>query len=765
MISKNKKNAQYKEDKKEADDLKKNKIYKDNDDDSDEGEKDKRDDFIHRALYKPKNDYKNRENNEKEKFNYNGKKREKDVENKDKESSNKFVISMEKTDDIQYNIKDKKIYSNSSNIKQEDYKTKNQTESKEKEEYPSYEKRKINIPKSDFVINERTIDFYVIDGDDDENIVVSTKYKKKIDRKRNKFKEIVIEKFDSETPMRNDLLTGFVLIRKDKGKRIYKLELEDNINIINNLLRNKEVMINNELIQIIPLVEINKYKDKISKLQNELNNKEFSNGKEKEKEMQENNEKDRKIAILEAKNDEISDIVIKQGKQINQNEKELKQIKASYDKLKESYQSLEKENKALADQVESYKLKKKVVQMKIDEQNDQKNIKNMKERIKKYKDELRKVPPPEFRHLPEVQKQTVEESEDDDDLKVGEGGDPKGKKMKNAVIRFKKKYHDVIKEEKKNKKLKEKEEKERLENEERELEDNQNIEEENGGQFDEEKLQREREEREREEREREEREREEREREEREEREREEREREERERVEREREEREREEREREEREKEEREREEIARIEREKREFEERERKEREKREREERERKEREKREREERERKEREKREREERERKEREKREREERERKERERKEKERKEKERREKEKRDREEKERKERERREKERKEKEEKDKKDRKDKKDKPVMAGRFGGGNKMMGGNFAKMLADKLKVAPPGAKRPGPAGGRQSISKPVVENNVNVVQLLEEQPFKGRRDKRKPTRKVFVEEFDE
>lgn len=78
LISKNKKNAQYKEDKKEADDLKKNKIYKDNDDDSDEGEKDKRDDFIHRALYKPKNDYKNRENNEKEKFNYNGKKREKE---------------------------------------------------------------------------------------------------------------------------------------------------------------------------------------------------------------------------------------------------------------------------------------------------------------------------------------------------------------------------------------------------------------------------------------------------------------------------------------------------------------------------------------------------------------------------------------------------------------------------------------------------------------------------------------------------------------
>ena len=81
-------------------------------------------------------------------------------------------------------------------------------------------------------------------------------------------------------------------------------------------------------------------------------------------------------------------------------------------------------------------------------------------------------------------------------------------------------------------------------------------------------------------------------------------------------------------------------------------------------------------------------------------------------------------------------------------------------------RFGGQNKMMGGNFAKMLADKLKFAPPGMKK-APAGSkRQSISKPpIIEKNVDMAKLLEEQPFQGRKDKRKPTKKVFVEFNDD
>ena len=69
--------------------------------------------------------------------------------------------------------------------------------------------------------------------------------------------------------------------------------------------------------------------------------------------------------------------------------------------------------------------------------------------------------------------------------------------------------------------------------------------------------------------------------------------------------------------------------------------------------------------------------------------------------------------------------------------------------------------MMGGNFAKMLADKLKVPPPGGKKGG-GGTRQSVSKPpAIEKNVDVVKLLQEQPFKRRKDKKKPTRKVFEE----
>jgi myosin heavy subunit len=109
---------------------------------------------------------------------------------------------------------------------------------------------------------------------------------------------------------------------------------------------------------------------------------------------------------------------------------------------------------------------------------------------------------------------------------------------------------------------------------------------------------------------------------------------------------------------------------------------------------------------------------------------------------------------------ERKEKERKEKERKEREKKDKKD-----NKPAMGGaRMGGGK--MGGNFAKMLADKLKMAPPGGMKKGAGVKRDSISKPpVIEKNVDVTKLLEEQPFQGRKDKKKPTRKVFVIEDDD
>ena len=381
----------------------KNKIYgNDNEDYSDKEEKEKKDDFIHRALYRTSLDDKGL-NNEKYKS-PNIQNKSKDKKNKEIEKNNelsndqsndKFIVTMEKTDDIRYSIGDKKIHSNISNDRQKNYKIEYNNDSDEKNKsdyYPKYEKRKIYSPnKSNELINERAIDLFVIDGDDD--IIITSKYKKKINRKRNKFKEILIVKYDSNTPIRNEKLTGFVLIRKNKGKKIYNLHLEDDIERINSIFKNKEVMINNEIIQMIPLKKLinyqneqKNYNDKIFKLQNDLNKKEYNKEKDKGEKIEKDKEKEKQISTLKDKIEELSNIIKNQEQQLNQKEKELKQIKLSYDKLKELYQSLEKENKTLIDQAESYKLKKKVVQFQLDENNDQKNINKMKERIKKYKD-------------------------------------------------------------------------------------------------------------------------------------------------------------------------------------------------------------------------------------------------------------------------------------------------------------------------------------------------------------------------------------------
>ncbi len=85
----------------------------------------------------------------------------------------------------------------------------------------------------------------------------------------------------------------------------------------------------------------------------------------------------------------------------------------------------------------------------------------------------------------------------------------------------------------------------------------------------------------------------------------------------------------------------------------------------------------------------------------------------------------------------------------------------------MGGAKAAPKKMMGGNFAKMLADKLKMPPGGGMgMKKNDGGRNSVSKPpIVEKNVNVVQLLEEQPFNVKKIKKKPTKKVFVVEEDD
>ena len=723
-------------------DKNKEKPTKPNEDDTSEDASKDKGDFLYRTMYKTNVDN-NKSSNIDNLKTPDTQKIKKDNVSKSKEKpveqppGNQFAISMERTDDIIYDIGDKKIHSNiKKSYDYNNYKANNdknyykvESDDTNAQKYSDYQNKKNNYNSGSSydrpststyssktpsnLLNERTIDLYVIDTDGEEP-VVSTRNQKKIDRTRNKIKEVKIEKYDAKTPIRDEKLTGFVLIRKSKGKRIYDVEFGDDMDKINEILKNKKVMIKNEIIQFVTLTkltnyerDIKNYTDKISRLQNDINKKDYSKGGDNDNKTKLYEEQ---ISELKSKNLELSKKAFKLQDELDENIREFKQVKLAYDQLKDNIEreKLEKEKmekekererkeKEQVVKEEPSKIKKKAAQMQQDENNDQKAIKEMKLRIKKYKDDLRKpdeknkipftyrqddvnkgnISPTRKRHKQnvenpenkEIQLQETQPAEEEDD-EIGEyvlgdedAKDPRKRKLKNAVNRFRNKYKEVIKEEKKAQREKEKEEKEREENEERELED-ENYQEE---------------------------------------------------------------------KERQEREREELERQERERKEREERERREREERER---------------REREERERREREERERKERERREREEKEKKERERKERERKEKE-----KRDKEEKERKER--------EKKEKDKKD-----NKPAMGGaRMGGGK--MGGNFAKMLADKLKMAPPGMKKGGGGNkGEANPKPPVIEKNVDMAKLLEEQPFQGRKDKRKPTRKVFViEDNDE
>ena len=706
--------------------LKNNKMQINNEDEEDDNVKEKEDDLLYRTLYRTS---KKNMNKTKEKEEKNKKNKEKDIKNQtyneEKLFDNKLGITMEQTDILQYNKKDKKIHSNAYNSENKrrisgikksrpkyDYKDNNKTQSNNHSEneasYSPKTSEKKKIQNFYDLSKERTVDMFVID-DDDYDIKYLTKRKKKINRKNNKFREIIIENYGPNMPLKKDKFTGFVFIRKSKGKKMYKIELPDDIDKINEIFKNEEIMIKNQIIQIIPEQKMLSMNNQQS--QNEL--KKSQNEKNLEKEIEKDKElikdKERQITLLKNKMEELNNTIKKQTKQITQLEKDMKNTKLSSDQIKDSFQNLENENKSLKSQLQAYKMKRKSLQMQIEEESNH-SLQEMKDRIQKYKNELRKQSVVEEKEKEYRRKSNVsnnntqninntseknknknsnrnsihsvgnqkkeelnQENKNDIDKKEEEGKnndeeenyeddynydmydekDPKARKMKKAMARFRKKYKDIIIENKKNIKLKEKEEKEKEEFEKRELEgNNSNL----------------------------------------------------------------------------------ILK------EKEEKEKKEKEKKEKEEQERKEKE-----EKEKKEKEERERKEKELKERERKEKEERERKERERKERERKEKE---------------ERERKEKERKEKEEKDKKekDKKEKeKEKKVLP------NKLMPNNFAKMLADKMKFAPMGG--PGPKKSNVGIDnnikpKVIIEKKVDVANLIEGQPFK-RESKRKPTRKIFVD----
>ena len=57
-------------------------------------------------------------------------------------------------------------------------------------------------------------------------------------------------------PTKKEKFTGFIFIRKSKGKKMYTLELPDDLEQINEIFKNESIMIKNQLIQIMPINKI-----------------------------------------------------------------------------------------------------------------------------------------------------------------------------------------------------------------------------------------------------------------------------------------------------------------------------------------------------------------------------------------------------------------------------------------------------------------------------------------------------------------------------
>ena len=507
------------------------------------------DDLIYRTLYKSSKKNKDRikekeekykKNKEKEKENLLKNQISKNINDKNLRNSanthNNFNIEIEQGDNLHYNNEDKKIYLNVYNNKSRSHKKsikrKNRPSQEAKAKYNN-ENENLYSPKTNPKIKpiniydynpERVIDLFVIDEDYDINFL--TKTKKKINRKNNQFREIIIENYEPNMPMKKEKFTGFIFIRKSKGKKIYKLELPDDIEQINEIFKNEPVMMKNQIIQIIPMNKMQSLNNPIqSEVKISYEDKNYEKELEKEKEIIK--DKERQITLLKNKNEELNNTIKKQLKQINQNEKDIKNIKFNLDQLKDSFQTLDKENKSLKSQLQAYKFKRKSSQHNEEEANQRtlQEMKDIKDRIQKYKQDLRKSSmvsasedkdykrkstlsqhsnasqekgkekeknnikemvqalenkrKEERESIKENEKENQQEEEyvDDYNYDMYDEKDPKARKMKQAMARFRKKYKDIIIENKKNLKMKEEEEKEK-EKEEREEKENE-IEEEN----------------------------------------------------------------------------------------------------------------------------------------------------------------------------------------------------------------------------------------------------------------------------------------------
>ena len=202
-------------------------------------------------------------------------------------------------------------------------------------------------------INDNRIIF-----DNEDNIVEYINKKYEEDKKKTYFNRKI--KF-----------TGFVLTKKYKGKNLYDIRIEDDIDKINQRLKEENVEVNNELIEIIPLNKnnnnINNNNNEDNKNKDIINNLEYEISKYKEK-----NESLTKKDIL--KNQLIKKLDYEKQNLIEENKKlsnEIEKIKKLNLTLNEEYQKLKNKNNVYTD-FTIYKIENAIS---IDIQNKIKNTK------------------------------------------------------------------------------------------------------------------------------------------------------------------------------------------------------------------------------------------------------------------------------------------------------------------------------------------------------------------------------------------------------
>ena len=150
--------------------------------------------------------------------------------------------------------------------------------------------------------------------------------------------EYINKKFEEEKKKtyfnRKIKFTGFILTKKYKGKNLYDIRIEDDLDKINQKLKDENVLVNNELVQICP------YNNKTENDQNNLKNKINNLEKEILKYKEENE--------LLCKKDNMKNILIKKLDKENQNLiDEIKKVSNELEKektLNSKYQQLKPRN-------------------------------------------------------------------------------------------------------------------------------------------------------------------------------------------------------------------------------------------------------------------------------------------------------------------------------------------------------------------------------------------------------------------------------------